>query len=69
MGDLGTLSGLGRSLEKGMATYSVFLPGEFHGQRSLWAIVHEVAESVLAEQLTHLSLGYGGPVGWKNYVF
>ena len=22
-------------LEKGMATHSVFLPGEFHGQRSL----------------------------------
>ena len=24
-----------RSLEKSMATHSVFLPGEFHGQRSL----------------------------------
>ena len=23
------------SLEKGMATHSLFLPGEFHGQRSL----------------------------------
>ena len=23
------------SLEKGMASHSIFLPGEFHGQRSL----------------------------------
>ena len=23
------------ALEKGMATHSIFLPGEFHGQRSL----------------------------------
>ena len=33
-----TLSGsLGREdpLEEGMASHSVFLPGEFHGQRSL----------------------------------
>ena len=27
-------------LGKGMATHSVFLPGEFHGQRSLRATVH-----------------------------
>ena len=34
-----TISGLGKSLEKGMTTYlamaPVFLPGESHGQRSL----------------------------------
>ena len=30
-GDLGR----GDPLEKGMATHSVFLPGELHGQRSL----------------------------------
>ena len=35
MGDLGLIPGLGRPLEKGMATPSVFLPGEFHGQKTL----------------------------------
>ena len=35
VGDLGSIPGSGRSLEKGMATHSVFLPGEFHGQRNL----------------------------------
>ena len=34
-GDLGSSPGSGKSLEKGMATHPVFLPGEFHGQRSL----------------------------------
>ena len=29
------ISGLGRSLEEGMAPTPVFLPGESHGQRSL----------------------------------
>ena len=34
--DTGLISGLGRPpLEKEMATHSVFLPGESHGQRSL----------------------------------
>ena len=32
-GDLGSISGSG--MEKGMATHSIFLPGEFHEQRSL----------------------------------
>jgi len=41
-------------LEKGMATHSIFLPGESHGQRSLasyspWA--HK--ESDMTERLTH----------------
>ena len=31
----GLIPGSGRSLEKGMATHSVFLPGKFHGKRSL----------------------------------
>ena len=31
----GWIPGLGRFLEKGMATHSSFLYGEFHGQRSL----------------------------------
>ena len=34
-GDPGAVPGSGRSLEKGMAAHSVFLPGKFHGQRSL----------------------------------
>ena len=34
-GDLGSIRGLVRSLEEGMATHSIFLHGEFHGQRSL----------------------------------
>ena len=28
---MGLIPGSGDSLEKGMATHSVFLPGEFHG--------------------------------------
>ena len=35
MGDLGSIPGLGSSLEKRMATLSIILAGEFHGQRSL----------------------------------
>ena len=31
VGDLGLIPGLGRSMEKGKATHSVFWPGEFHG--------------------------------------
>ena len=34
-GDSGSIPGLENCLEKGMATHSSFLPGEFHGQRSL----------------------------------
>ena len=45
VGDPGSISESGRSLEKGMATHSSFLPGEFHGQRSLQATVHVVAKS------------------------
>ena len=35
VGDLGSIPGLGRPLEKAMDTHSVFWPEEFHGQRSL----------------------------------
>ena len=35
VGDLDSIPGLGRSLVKEMATYSVFLPRKSHGQRSL----------------------------------
>ena len=34
-GDLGLIPGLGRSLEKGMATCSSILPWRIYGQRSL----------------------------------
>ena len=33
--DLGSIPGLGRSPEEEMESTPVFLPGEFHGQRSL----------------------------------
>ena len=35
VGDLGSIPGLGRSLGEGNGNPPVFLPGEFHGQRSL----------------------------------
>jgi len=35
VGDLGSIPGLGRSLEKEMATHSIFLPGESHELKSL----------------------------------
>ena len=45
-GEPGSIPGSGRSPGKGMATHSpVFLPGEFHGQRSLRVTVHKVAKS------------------------
>ena len=52
-GDLGPIPELGRSTVKEMATHSVFLPGEFHGQRRLagyspWGR----KESDMTEQLT-----------------
>ena len=34
-GDMGLISGLGRSPEKDLTTNPVFLLAEFHGQRSL----------------------------------
>ena len=44
MGDWFEPLGLEGSLEEGMVTLQ-FLPGEFHGQRSLEATVHGVAKS------------------------
>ena len=40
-------------LEEGMATTSVFLPGESHGQKSLRATVHRVAKN--QTRLKHLA--------------
>ena len=42
-GDLGLIPGLWWSLGERMATHPVFLPREFHGQRSLQAKFHGVA--------------------------
>ena len=57
-------------LENGMATHSIFLPGESHGQRSLvgyspWG--HK--ESDTTERLTqplHLNSVFRGNVIWKQ---
>ena len=54
MGELGSIPGLGRPLEKGKATHSVFWPGEFHGLYSPWGC----KELDRTEQLS-LSLKYG----------
>ena len=35
VGDLGSVPGFGRFPVEGRATHSIFLPGEFHGQRTL----------------------------------
>ena len=43
--DAEVIPGLGRSPGKGMTTYSLFLPGESHGQRSLAGTVHGAAKS------------------------
>ena len=53
-GGPGLIPGLGRFLEKGWLPTPVFLPGEFHGQRSLvgytpWGL----KESDMTEWLTH----------------
>ena len=44
--DLGSIPGSGRSPREGKWRPSpAFLPGEFHGQRSLWATIHGVTKS------------------------
>ena len=52
-GDPGSVPGLGRPLEKGMATTLVFLSGESHGQRNL-TIYRPIGsqKSDMMEQLT-----------------
>ena len=46
VGDLVSIPGLQRSPGEGNGLPTpVFLPGEFHGQRNLQAIVHGVAKS------------------------
>ena len=39
-------------VEKGMATHSVFLPGELRGQRSLAGLSQRVTESDITKQLS-----------------
>ena len=45
VGDLGSIPGLGRSPGEGWQPPPVFLPGEFHGQRSLAGYSPQVAKS------------------------
>ena len=53
-GDLGSILGSGRSPEEGMLTTLVFLPGEFHGQRSLMGYMQYMGckQSGMTERLT-----------------
>ena len=46
---LGLVLGSGRSLEEEIAAHFSILPGKSHGQSSLAATVHEVAESDTTE--------------------
>ena len=66
-GDRGSIPGSGRSLGKGNATL-VFLPGEFHGKRSLagyspWG--HK--KSDMTEQLTLLLISIYSKFRWKYW--
>ena len=70
-GDLGSISGLGEPLKKGMATHSSILAGEFHGE-AWWAIVHGVTkESAMTEWLTvsHFHLDKWEWHQYYNYHF
>ena len=54
--DAGSIPGSGRSLEKGMATHSVFLPGEFHPQRSQAGYSPGVGDAKRRTQLSLFSI-------------
>ena len=47
--DVGSIPGLGRCLQEGVVTHSVFSPGESHGQRSLAGYNPRVTESDMTE--------------------
>ena len=62
---------LGREdpLEKGMATHSVVLPGEFHGQRSLMGYSSwGCQELYMTEQLSVHMHTYAHIDEWKDYM-
>ena len=67
VGDLGSIPGLGRSLEKGTATHSVipriFCPGELHGLYSPWGC----KESDTTERLS-LSLDFQSSPCLTDYI-
>ena len=53
-GDLGSISGSGKSLEKQIATHSSILAWETHGQRNLV----EAKKSEVLEQIKGLKIGF-----------
>ena len=55
-GDLVRSLGREDPLEKGKQPTPVFLPGEFHRQRTWWSIVHGVAEWEITDHLHSLRL-------------
>ena len=55
--DTGSILGQEDPLEEGMATHSIFLPGESHGQRSLVGYSPSVTRS--RTQLKRLSTAQG----------
>ena len=55
-GDLGSIVSWEDPLEEGMQPTQVFLPGESHGQRSLVATVHEVANNWIPMSDKHLHI-------------
>ena len=58
---MGSIPGLGGPLEEGMALTPVLLPGESHGQRTWWTIVHGVANKRLEQLSTHAPVLIGIP--------
>ena len=59
--DAGSISGLGRSPEEGMATHSVPLPGKSHGRRSLVGYSPRGRkQSDTTEQLSHIQINFLG---------
>ena len=55
-GDLGSIVSWEDPLEESMQPTPVFLPGESHGQRSLVATVHEVANNWIPMSDKHLHI-------------
>ena len=65
-----SIPGLGRPWRRAWQPTPVFLPGEFHGQRSLVGPVHEFSKSQmqLKRVSTHILRGKGKTAGRKRTV-